>query len=157
MAVLLPDKRGSEKSEGDWRTATFEDLAEDTIRAIEFVKRQDHFDYSTIGVVGMSQGGWIAPIVATQSDDVDFVVSMSGAGVTADEQLLYEEIHNIQQMGTYAFVARLIAPVTTGNIQRMDFWQPIVGYDPIPIGNGLRHPLLLRLAKTIPMYQLQRA
>ena len=30
IAVLLPDKRGSEKSEGDWRTSSFQDLAGDT-------------------------------------------------------------------------------------------------------------------------------
>mgnify|MGYP001819602456 CR=1 FL=1 len=52
IAVLLPDKRGSEKSEGDWRSANFDDLAEDTISAIEFIKTQDRFDYSAIGLIG---------------------------------------------------------------------------------------------------------
>jgi len=140
VAVLLPDKRGSEKSEGDWRKASFDDLAEDTISAIEFIKNQDQFDYSSIGVVGMSQGGWIAPLVASKSDDVSFVVSMSGAAVTTDEQLLYEEINNITQMGTYPFVAKLIAPLTTKNIQRMDFWQPIAGYDPLPYWEQVEAP-----------------
>ena len=41
IAVLLPDKRGSEMSEGDWRTADFDDLATDTIAAIEFMQRQE--------------------------------------------------------------------------------------------------------------------
>ena len=132
IAVLLPDKRGSEESEGDWRGASFDDLAGDTLSAISYIKNQDRFEYSTIGVIGMSQGGWIAPLVATKSDDVSFVVSMSGAGVTTDEQLLFEEINSITDMGTYPFVARLIAPLTTKNIQRMDFWRPIAGFDPLP-------------------------
>ena len=132
IAVLLPDKRGSEESEGDWRGASFDDLAGDTLSAISYIKNQDRFEYSTIGVVGMSQGGWIAPLVATKSDDVSFVVSMSGAGVTSDEQLLFEEINSITAMGTYPFIARLIAPLTTRNIQRMDFWRPIAGFDPLP-------------------------
>jgi len=76
IAVLLPDKRGSEKSAGEWRGASFEDLAGDTIAAIDFVKAQDLFEYSYIGLVGMSQGGWIAPLTATMSEDVSFVVSM---------------------------------------------------------------------------------
>lgn len=147
VAVLLPDKRGSEKSGGDWRTATFEDLAGDTISAVEFVKSQDHFDYTTIGLVGMSQGGWIAPIVATKSDDVAFVVSMAGAGVTTEEQLYYEEIHNIQQMGTYPFVARLIAPFTTRRIQQMDFWKPTAGYDPIPYWEQVNVPCFAALGE----------
>ena len=147
VAVLLPDKRGSEKSEGDWRTATFEELAGDTLGAIEFIKTQDHFDYTTIGVVGMSQGGWIAPIVATKSDDVAFVVSMAGAGVTTEEQLYHEEIHNIQQMGTYPFVARLIAPITTRRIQQMDFWKPTAGYDPIPYWEQVEAPCFAALGE----------
>jgi dipeptidyl aminopeptidase/acylaminoacyl peptidase len=38
VAVLLPDKRGSEKSQGDWRSAGFEDLATDTLAAIQYLK-----------------------------------------------------------------------------------------------------------------------
>jgi len=52
--------------------------------------------------------------------------------VTTDEQLLYEETNSIQQMGTYMFLAKLIAPLTTKNIQRMDFWLPLAGFDPLP-------------------------
>ena len=140
IAVLLPDKRGSEKSEGDWRGASFEDLAGDTISAIGYIKDQNQFEYSTIGVLGMSQGGWIAPLVAAKSDDVSFVVSMSGAGVTTDEQLLFEETNSITDMGTYPFVARLIAPLTTKNIQRMDFWRPLAGYDPLPYWERIDAP-----------------
>ena len=43
IAVLLPDKRGSEKSEGEWVGANFEELATDTLSAIEFVKDQQMF------------------------------------------------------------------------------------------------------------------
>ena len=132
IAVLFPDKRGSEKSEGEWRGASFEDLAGDTLSAVEYLKTQNHFEYSSIGLIGMSQGGWIAPLAASKSEDISFVVSMSGAFVTTDEQLLYEETNSIQQMGTYMFLAKLIAPLTTKNIQRMDFWLPLAGFDPLP-------------------------
>jgi dipeptidyl aminopeptidase/acylaminoacyl peptidase len=142
IAVLLPDKRGSEKSAGEWRGASFDDLAGDTIAAIEFIKQQEQFDYSYIGLVGMSQGGWIAPLTATKTDDVSFVVSMSGAAVTTDEQLLFEEINNITKMGTYRFLAKLIAPLTTKNIQGMDFWQPIAGFDPLPYWEQVTVPAL---------------
>nr|NIP17576.1 hypothetical protein [Xanthomonadales bacterium]NIX12366.1 hypothetical protein [Xanthomonadales bacterium] len=37
IAVLLPDKRGSEASGGDWRTSSFEDLATDTVAAVDFL------------------------------------------------------------------------------------------------------------------------
>jgi hypothetical protein len=87
VAVLLPDKRGSEKSEGDWHTSSFEDLATDTLAAIDFLKNQNMVDVSRIGIVGMSQGGWIAPIVVSESPDVEFVISVVGSSVTTYEQV----------------------------------------------------------------------
>jgi dienelactone hydrolase len=147
IAVFLPDKRGSEKSEGDWRGSSFDDLAGDTLAAIEFVKAQEELNFSYIGLIGMSQGGWIAPLTASKSGDVSFVVSMSGAGVTTDEQLLFEEINNIADMGTYRFIAKLIAPLTTKNIQRMDFWQPLAGFDPLPYWEQVNVPAFAALGE----------
>lgn len=144
IAVLLPDKRGSERSEGEWLGASFEDLATDTISAIEFVKQQQTFEYSTIGLIGMSQGGWIAPIVASKTDDVSFVVSMSGAAVTTEEQLLHEEIYNISPY-TYSFIAKLIAPVSTRILMRQDFFVPTAGFDPIPYWKDVHVPVFFAL------------
>lgn len=61
IVVLQPDKRGSVQSEGDWRTASFDDLATDTLAAVFFLKDQEQVAISEIGVIGMSQGGHISP------------------------------------------------------------------------------------------------
>ena len=135
VVVLLPDKRGSEKSGGDWRTASFEDLATDTLAAIEYVRRQDGVELTTIGIIGMSQGGWIAPIAAAKSEDVDFVVSMVGAAVTPEEQLAYEENHNLRQMGFLPGVSNVVSWLSTAwitNVAQRDFWRAIDGFDPLP-------------------------
>jgi len=114
VVVLLPDKRGSEKSEGNWRTSSFEDLSTDTLAAIEFLKTQQDVPLTNVGIVGMSQGGWIAPIVASESSDVGFVVSMVGSAVTPAEQLVYEENHNLRQMGFLPGVSNVIALALRG-------------------------------------------
>lgn len=147
IAVLLPDKRGSEKSEGEWRGSSFEELAGDTLSAVDYVKNQDQFEHSVIGLVGMSQGGWIAPLAASKSENLAFVVSMSGAGVTTDEQLLFEEVNNIAGMGAYRFLAEWIAPMTTRNIQGMDFWAPIAGFDPLPFWEQVQVPAFAALGE----------
>jgi dipeptidyl aminopeptidase/acylaminoacyl peptidase len=144
IAVLLPDKRGSEKSEGEWLGASFEELATDTLSAIDFVKHQQMFRYSTIGLLGMSQGGWIAPVVAAQMDDVLFVVSMSGAAVTTEEQLLHEEIYNIAPY-TYTFLAKLIAPISSRNLMKKAFFSPTAGFDPIPYWKDVHVPVFFAL------------
>ncbi len=140
IAVLLPDKRGSEKSGGDWIGASIEDLATDTLSAVEFVKTQEMFDYSTIGLVGFSQGGWIAPVAAAKSDDVSFVVSMSGNAVTTDEQLLYEETSRFASY-TYTFLAKFIAQITAQNLKQKEHLSALYPFDPIPYWKDIRVPV----------------
>lgn len=131
IAVVIPDKRGCEKSEGEWIGASFNELANDAISAIEFIKTQDRFEYSYIGFVGISQGGWIAPVAENKSDAVSFIASLSGATVITDEQLLHEEIHNISEY-TWPFIAKLIAPITTNRLLKMEHLRSYAGFDPIP-------------------------
>jgi dipeptidyl aminopeptidase/acylaminoacyl peptidase len=146
IAVLLPDKRGSEKSAGDWRSADFHDLATDTLAAVEYLQDQDHVALSSIGIIGMSQGGWIAPIVASKMSDVDFVVSMVGSAVTPGEQLIYEENHNLRQMGFLPGISNAIAVMSTAyirNVAQADFWDGVADYDPIPYWSAVDIPALL--------------
>ena len=134
IVVLLPDKRGSEKSEGDWRTAGFEDLATDTRAAIEYLRTQRSVPLSGIGVIGMSQGGWIAPIVASQDSDLAFLVSMVGPMVTPREQLLYEENHNLRQLGFLPGISNVLAYVGSANVRYLaqpQLYKLIVDYDPL--------------------------
>ena len=135
VVVLLPDKRGSEKSGGDWRSASFEDLATDTLAAVHFLGSQPHVGITNIGIVGMSQGGWIAPIVASESDEVAFVVSMVGSAVTTHEQLSYEENHNLRQAGFLPGISHLVAAMSTTwikHIAQRSFWSAVGDFDPLP-------------------------
>ncbi len=135
IAVLLPDKRGSEQSEGDWRTSSFEDLATDTRAAIDYLRAQQDVSVSGIGVIGMSQGGWIAPLVAKQVDDLAFVVSMVGPAVTPREQLLYEENYNLRQLGFLPGISNVLAYAGSffvRNLAQPELYELIVDYDPLP-------------------------
>ena len=146
IAVLLPDKRGSEKSAGDWRSADFHDLATDTLAAVEYLQDQDQVAISSIGIIGMSQGGWIAPIVASEMNDIHFVVSMVGSAVTPGEQLIYEENHNLRQMGFLPGISNAIAMISTAyirNVAQAEFWDGVADYDPIPYWSAVDIPALL--------------
>ncbi|HEX9764667.1 MAG TPA: alpha/beta fold hydrolase, partial [Candidatus Acidoferrales bacterium] len=59
FAVLLPDKRGSGRSGGDWRTADFEALADDAIAGVKRLQQEETVDPRRVGVLGLSQGGHI--------------------------------------------------------------------------------------------------
>jgi len=135
IVILLPDKRGSEESEGNWRTSSFEDLATDTRAAIEHLREQQSVPISGIGVIGMSQGGWIAPLVASQEDDLAFLVSLVGSVVTPREQLLYEENYNLRQVGFLPGISNILAYVGSANVRYLaqpELYELIVDYDPLP-------------------------
>lgn len=149
VAVLLPDKRGSEKSEGSWVGADFHELAGDTLAAVEFVRAHERFAESRVGLIGMSQGGWIASIAAAEDHDIAFVVSMSGSTVTTDEQLLHEEIHNISEF-TWPFIARFLAPATAKRIRQMDHFRAYAGFDPIPYWTRIDAPVFFAFGENDP-------
>ncbi len=99
VAVLLPDKRGSDASEGDWRTADFHDLAGDALAGVEFARGRTEVDAHRVGLVGLSQGGKIAPIAAARSDAVAFVVDIVGAATDLREQVSWEMYHTFREAG----------------------------------------------------------
>ena len=81
VAVLGYDKRGVGGSTGDWNTASFDDLAGDAVAAFEYLKTRSDIDRAQIGLLGVSQAGWIMPLAAVRAKDFGFLISISGAGV----------------------------------------------------------------------------
>jgi pimeloyl-ACP methyl ester carboxylesterase len=81
IAVLGYDKRGVGGSTGDWNTASFEDLAGDVVAAFGYLKTRSDIDATQIGLLGVSQAGWIMPLAAVRAKDLAFLISISGAGV----------------------------------------------------------------------------
>ncbi len=143
IAVLLPDKRGSEKSGGNWRTASFEDLATDTVAAVDYLKGRDDLPITTLGIAGLSQGGFLAPVAATMSSDIGFVVNLVGAAVTIEEQLLYEENHNLRQMGLLPGISNLVAYPAAWSIREVrqkEFWDAVGNFDPLPYWQAVEVP-----------------
>lgn len=135
IAVLLPDKRGSERSEGDWRTASFEELATDAIAAVEFVAAHESVDGGRVGLIGMSQGGHVAPLAATLSSGVAFVVDVVGAALPLHDVLVYEEVHNLRQMGIVPGLSDLLARLSAWSlvhVRQREFWSAVGDFDPRP-------------------------
>ncbi len=75
------------KSTGDFSKATSEDFATDVLTGIEYLKARKEINPKQIGLVGHSEGGLIAPMVAVKSPDVAFIVLMAGTGLTGEEIL----------------------------------------------------------------------
>jgi uncharacterized protein len=88
VAVLRVDDRGVGGSTGNIPGSTSENFATDVLAGIEFLKGRKGINTKQIGLIGHSEGGLIAPLVASQSDDVSFIVLLAGPGLPGEEILL---------------------------------------------------------------------
>src|SRR6185503_16707227 len=97
FAVLAYDKRGVGKSTGNWREASFQDLADDAVAAAKFLQARTDIAPNQIGFWGQSQGGWIAPLAASRFPEAAFAVALSGGGLSpADTELFDTEFELIK-------------------------------------------------------------
>ncbi len=99
VAALVFDKRGVGASTGDIQVATFDDQAGDAIAAIDLLAKHAAIDAQHIGVLGISQGGWVAPIVATRDPRIAFVVLDVGPAVSVRDQELDRVENLLKQSG----------------------------------------------------------
>ena len=98
VAALIYDKRGAGASTGDWRRATFEDLADDAIAAIRLLARRPDIDAKRIGLFGHSQGGVIAPLAAARAPEaVAFLIAADTYADSAWQQDIYRVERSIRQ------------------------------------------------------------
>ncbi len=90
IAVLRFDDRSVGGSEGDATHATTADFATDVISAVNYLQTRKDIDKHHIGLIGHSEGGLIAPIVAQQKK-IAFIVLMASPGVQGSELLLEQQ------------------------------------------------------------------
>lgn len=89
IVTLIQDKQGVGKSTGNWTTANFDELTNDYVNAVNFLKTFSKVNISQIGIYGHSQGGTLAPMLATKSKDVAFIIAAASVGDTIYKQDLY--------------------------------------------------------------------
>lgn len=145
IALVLPDKRGSEASDGDWRSASPEDLAKDAAAFVDLAA--ERWPTVPLTVLGASQGGWIAPMVANlRPEAVDRVISQSAAAVPAVEQLTHEERNTLISMGMPAPAARVIAPLSAWSIRAVrqrELWEGFTDFDALDHWAEVAQPVLM--------------
>jgi hypothetical protein len=96
IAVLRADDRGTAKSTGVFATATTADFATDAEAGIALLKSRPEVDPHRIGLIGHSEGGVIAPMVAARNKDVAFIVLLAGPG-TPGARIIAEQTRLIAE------------------------------------------------------------
>jgi len=131
VAYLSFDKRGTGKSTGDWREVGLRDLADDVLAAVAFLRRRSDIDGSRIGIEAGSEGGWIAPLVATRDPDIAFIILKSCPVLDYIPEVLNEVEENAKVRGlnpesiaaALAFKQRTLTMLQEGAALHDESWE----------------------------------
>ncbi|HVH50318.1 MAG TPA: alpha/beta fold hydrolase, partial [Candidatus Bathyarchaeia archaeon] len=88
VAILRYDKRGIAQSKGDYAQATMQDFTLDAQAALDYMKSRKEVDAKRLGVIGHSEGGILASLVATRSQDMHWLVLLATPATTGENMLL---------------------------------------------------------------------
>ena len=122
IAALIYDKRGVGQSTGDWRQATPDDLARDAAAAVARLKQESRIDPRRVGIHGHSQGGTLAPMIATQAQGVAFIIASAAAGLPMDSVEIFSILNSVYPRASSAkdsadardYVGELVAAAYQG-------------------------------------------
>ncbi len=87
IAVFRYDDRGVAESEGDFVLATSQDFASDAKAALHHLQQHPKIAAKQIGFIGHSEGGVIAPMIASQQEEVAFMILLAAPGVPLSDVL----------------------------------------------------------------------
>jgi hypothetical protein len=99
IAVLRVDDRGVGGSTGNFDQSTTGDFAEDALAGITFLKSRQEINHKKIGIIGHSEGGMIAPLAASMSSDVAFIVSMAGVFTNFEDVVIDQILNQLKLQG----------------------------------------------------------
>ena len=90
IVTLVYDKRGTGSSGGDYRDESINDFAAEALAGIHYLQSRSEVNQKRVGLYGRSHGGIVAPLAASLSKDIAFVINVSGAGVPPYQQVTYQ-------------------------------------------------------------------
>lgn len=129
IAVLRYAKRGVGKSEGEYFTSTTEDFANDAAAAFQYLKSRSEIDTLNIGLIGHSEGGVIAPMVANKYKNVSFIILMAGMGITGTELPLAQHQAIFDKTSLSAGEKEKLNQLLIGIYESVTDWTDYVGTD----------------------------
>ncbi|HET7233419.1 MAG TPA: alpha/beta fold hydrolase [Longimicrobium sp.] len=148
IAVLRMDDRGFGASEGNGGIATTRDFATDIAAAVAYLRARPEIDPDRIALVGHSEGGIIAPVVAAADPRIRAVVLMAGTSRSGRRILEYQIRYPLDRDSSLTAAQRDSAYragwAEVDSLGARMPWLPyFIGYDPLPTLRRVRQPVLI--------------
>ena len=140
--TLIYDKRTQGYSANPAGDRSYSLLADDAVAAVQMLQQRDEVNPAQVGLWGLSEGGWVAPLAATRSTDIAFVITVAGGGVGPAEQSAWATEGALRRQGvTSEGSLRALADHTYRFLISAELFAEGT-YDPAPVLEQLRQPVL---------------
>ncbi len=111
FVVLRVDDRGIGNSTGDFATSTTADFVKDVNASFDYLKSRSEVNDKKVGLLGHSEGAMIAPVVASQRKDVDFIVLLAAPGVKIIDLMTEQNAAVLRSAGVPAAAVENFKPI----------------------------------------------
>jgi hypothetical protein len=138
IATLIYDKRTEGYSQFERSYST---LADDALAAVSVLRKRSGVDPARVGVWGLSEGGWVAPLAASRSSDVAFVVTLGANGVEPSRQQAWAVENQLRRLRMDGSIVRMASSTMFRQLAGGGVF-PEAHYDPVPVLTSLRQPVL---------------
>jgi dienelactone hydrolase len=139
IATLVYDKRTEGYSQFERSYST---LADDALAAVEVLRKRPEVDPARVGVWGLSEGGWVAPLAASKAPEhVAFVITLGANGVEPSRQQAWAIENQLRRLGMDGSTVRMASSTMMRQLVGGGVF-PEAHYDPVPVLKSLRQPVL---------------
>ncbi len=145
IAVLRYDDRGTGESTGDHATATSEDFANDTRSAVRWLRARADIDPDKVMLMGHSEGGMIAPMVAATDPSIAGIVLLAGPGEKGEPILRFQLRNQVLRDSTLSATRRDSAlkavDTTIDGLKKQNPWMRFfLAHDPLVVARRVKVP-----------------
>ena len=120
---------------------SYSQLADDANAAADVLRSQPGVDPDAVGLLGISEGGWVAPLAASRAPETAFVVVVGGNGLGPLRQQTWAEAVKVEAAGVEGSLVDAASSGMYRLINDMGMF-PEPYYDPAPVLQSLRMPVL---------------
>ena len=159
IAVLRVDDRGVGLSKGGdtLKVSTSANFADDVRAQVDFLRERRDIDPNRIALLGHSEGGMIAPMVASTDKRIAAIVLLAGTGKRGDVIIAYQVNQGLEGDSTLTEEARVKARAEQQEAMRKaidgdasapeslrnPWFRYFLAYDPLPAIRKVRQPILI--------------
>ncbi|MFE2755255.1 alpha/beta hydrolase family protein [Actinosynnema sp. NPDC059335] len=137
IVTLIYDKRPkASRSDVDFGL-----LADDALAGLRALRSRADVDPDRVGLWGVSEGGWVAPLAASRTAEVAFVVTVGAAGVAPERQQSWNLVNRLAAAGVSGSLVDTVSRTALGLVVGAGLF-PEAGYDPAPVLARVTRPVL---------------